>query len=176
MSSDDNIRLESTSDSDEQVAEALFQPEIVHEQTLTVIEPGKRLPWGGTEHSEPTIKVSSQVLPGRELHQDMLTFARRASEFQQETADFSQIVGDSTAQIPEAARREILRAPNGPQITYALAHYPSLTSELCNMSPIAAARRVRELSAELESGDLGEIPYGEYCELRKSQSQHRRRR
>ena len=170
------VKIESSTDSADEVAAAQFQPLVTHEQTLTVIQRGKHIEGQGTEHNEPKIEVSSEVLPGRELRQDELTFARRAAEFQKEANDFSSVLTNSGVLIPESCKRELLRLPNGAAVAYGLALTPSLAAQLCAMNPIDAAKRVRELSAELESGNLGELNYQEFTQLRDAQSRQRRRR
>jgi hypothetical protein len=82
-----------------------------------------RLRGGGTVHSEPDVENTSQVVPSRELKGNALEYDQRVREFKKQQPNFSALIDQST-EIPLAARDQILRKRNGPDIALFLSFAP----------------------------------------------------
>jgi len=116
--------------------------------TVTVSQQGRRTATGGTEHTEPVVENYSEVIPGEELREDLSIYNRKVEDFKKECADFDEKVGQDIP-IFLSVRNTILQMPNGPQIAHFLGSNPKLAVALSNLHPLDAARRVREMSADL---------------------------
>jgi len=62
---------------------------------------------------------------------------------------------DPNTQLPLTVRDEILRMENGPEIVEFLAFCPDVCAQLCLLDPLEAARKVSEMSEDL---DWGRVP------------------
>jgi len=104
------VKIEST-DSKAEREMATFAP---YSSVSVTVQPIRR-PDGGTEAAEPDVETSSKVVPGRELMENATEYDRRVQEFKKQQPNFSTLVDQST-EIPLAARNQIFRMRNGPDI------------------------------------------------------------
>jgi hypothetical protein len=145
-----NLRVESTTDSELDCRVAEQQAYIAAPQACVVSCRSVQLEDGSTEHAPEEIQGGSTVImPGRELRENMEAHNRRLANYKEECPDFDSIVGSADAPITTAVRDQILRMPNGPDVTFFLASYPTVTDELFAMHPLDAADYVEEISQAL---------------------------
>jgi hypothetical protein len=116
------------------------------------------------------------ILPGRELREDTEAHFRRVEEFKQERPDFLAVLGASDLRVPQSVHDEILRMKNGPDVTYFLAQYPDVTSELNSMHPLDAADYIEEISQELDRAKMpgDDVDISQWLRLR-NQSERKRK-
>jgi hypothetical protein len=133
---------------------------------------------GSTEHAPEEVQGGSTViLPGRELRENMEAHNRRLANYKEECPDFDAVVGSSDLPITAAVHDQIVKMPNGPDITRFLAIYPNVTRELFEMHPFDAADAIVEISDELvrakQPGDTLDV--SDWLRLR-NQSVERKKR
>jgi hypothetical protein len=143
-----NIEIVST-DSELEQRMAELQPYVEAAQAVVTTCRSVRLRDGSTEHAPEEVEGSAVIMPGRELRHNREAYNRRVDAFQEDCPDFAAIVGSSDLPITQAVHDEILRMPNGPDVTFFLAQYPSVANELFCMHPLDAATYVEEISQEL---------------------------
>jgi len=78
--------------------------------------------------------------------------------------------------LPLAAIDEITRQRNGPEIVEFLAFAPDVCAQLCLLDPIEAARKVSEMSEDLDVGRMPDdsMDYETFRDLRNEQEASRR--
>jgi hypothetical protein len=150
------LRVESTTDSElEQSCSELLQPYNVHEVTVTVASQPQVRSDGAIERVEPTVETSSAVVPGRELWENRQAYSQKLEEYKRDHPDFAKYADPATV-IPLSVQDEIVRMPNAPEIVEFLSFAPDVCAELCRLHPLDAARRVAEMSEDLDWGRLPE--------------------
>jgi len=75
----------------------------------------------------------------------MQTCSQRVEEFKKQNPNFSALVDQST-EIPLAARDQIFRMRNGPDIALFLSFAPDVCSHLCKMDPVKAAETIEDIN------------------------------
>jgi hypothetical protein len=150
------LKVESSTDSelDQSCAEVL-QPYNVREVTVTVAAQPRVRSDGAIERGEETIETASAVVPGRELQENMRAYSKRLEDYKREHPQFGQYADPNTP-LPLAVRDEILRMPNGPEIVEFLSFAPDVCAKLCELHPLEAARRVQDMSEDLDWGRMPE--------------------
>lgn len=149
------LRVESTTDSELHQAYAeLLQPSNINAVTVTVASAPQVRADGAIEHVEPTTEVDSAFVRGDELRQNMMTYTRGLDQYKTNHPQFAQYA-DPNTQLPIAVRDEILRMENGPEIVEFLAFSPDVCAQLCLLDPVEAARKVAQMSEDL---DWGRVP------------------
>ena len=106
------------------------------------------------ERTEPIVEASSDFAASEELRQNMITYSRRLQDYKRDHPNFAQYADPATP-LPLAVRDEILRMENAPDIVEFLSFAPDVCVELCKLHPLDAARRVQEMSDDL---DWGRVP------------------
>jgi hypothetical protein len=150
------ILIESSTDDPKDIVTAnMFQPRVVHEQTVTLSHAHRPSePGGPTEPSERlTEERYGGVVDGAELRADQARFLRGLAEACEADPQFDREVqsGDSGL-ISEGVRRAILKAENSVQTYHFLCVSPEVTDELARMDPYLAAVAVRQISKDLQNG------------------------
>ena len=149
------LKIESTTDSEfNQSCSELLQPYSVREVTVTVAAEPRVRSDGAIERVEPTVDTSSAVVPGQELQENFRAYSKRLEEYKAGHPHFAEHADPNTP-LPIAVRDEIVRMPNGVEITEFLAFCPDVCEALSRLHPLDAARRVHEMSEDL---DLGRMP------------------
>src|SRR6516225_5189882 len=147
-----NLRIDSA-DSKAEREMATFAPYSSISVTVTAARQPTRRPDGGIEAAEPDVETSSKVLPGRELMENAAEYDRRVQEFKKQQPNFTALVDQST-EIPLAARDQIFRMRNGPDIALFLSFAPDVCSHLCKMDPVKAAETIEDISHDLDYGNI----------------------
>jgi hypothetical protein len=149
------LKVEGTTDNEfDQACAEVLQPYVQRELTVTVSAQPQVRADGAIERAEPTVETTSVVTPGRELQENARAYSKRLEEYKAGHPQFAQY-GDPNAPISIAVRDEILRMPNGVEITEFLAFCPDVCEALNKLHPLVAARRVQEISDDL---DWGRVP------------------
>ena len=149
------LKVESTTDSEfDQACSESLQPYNLREITVTVAAQPEVRADGAIERVEPTVETSSAVVAAQELQQNFRAYSKRLEEYKAGHPEFGRY-GDPNAPIAVAVRDEILRMPNGVEITEFLAFCPDVREALNKLHPLEAARRVQEISDDL---DWGRVP------------------
>jgi|SRR5215469_1427505 len=169
------LKVESTTDSefDQSCSESL-QPYSAREITVTVASQPQVREDGAIERGEEMVETSSAVIPGEELRQSMQTYSRRLEHYKQEHPQFAQFADPATP-LPLSARDEILRMSNAPEIVEFLSFAPDVCAKLCELHPLDAARRVQEISDDLDWGRVPEdrVDYSTWRDERNRQKASR---
>jgi hypothetical protein len=147
-----NLRIEST-DSKAEREMATFAPYSSVSVTVTSSRQPIRRPDGGTEAAEPDVETSSKVVPSRERMENASEYSRRVEAFKKQQPNFSELVNQPT-EIPQAARDQIFRMRNGPEIALFLSLSPEVCSALCKMDPMKAADTIEDISDDLGWGNI----------------------
>jgi hypothetical protein len=147
------LSIESSTDSKAAREMATFAPYSSVSVTVTAARQPVRRPDGGTEAAEPDVETSSKVMAGRELMENAMEYDRRVQEFRKQQPNFSTLVNQPT-EIPVAARDQIFRMRNGPEIALFLSFAPEVCSHLCKMDPVKAAETIEDISDDLNWGNI----------------------
>jgi hypothetical protein len=168
------LKIDSTDSEFDQACSESFQPYNVNENTVTVSAQPRVREDGAIEREEPLIETSTVVTPGRELQENARAYSTRLEEYKAGHPQFGRY-GDPNAPIAIAVRDEILRMPNGVEITEFLAFCPDVREALNKLHPLEAARRVREISDDLDWGRVPEdrVDYSTWRDLRNRQEASR---
>ena len=104
-------------------------------------------------------------------------YDRRVQEFKKQQPNFSALVDQST-EIPLAARDQILRMRNGPDIALFLSFAPEVCSALCKMDPMKLADTIEDVSDDLDYGNIptSKISYSAFREARNREKAPRARK
>jgi hypothetical protein len=148
------LKIDSTDSEFDQACSESFQPYNVNEITVTVSAQPRVREDGATERTEPVVETTSVVTPGRELLENARAYSKRLDAYKAGHPEFARY-GDPDAPIAIAVRDEILRMPNGVEITEFLAFCPDVREALNKLHPLEAVRRVQEMSDDL---DWGRVP------------------
>jgi|SRR6516165_6098206 hypothetical protein len=148
------LRVESTTDDElAQSCAEVLQPYNLHEIVVTVAAQPQVLSDGAIERVEPTVETSSAVVPAGELEENMRAYSKRLEDYKRDHPQFAQYADPNTP-LPLAVRDEILRMSNGPEIVEFLSFTPDVCEALCKLHPLEAARRVQEMSDDLDWGRM----------------------
>ena len=148
-----NLRIEST-DSKAEREMATFAPYSTVAITVSTAHQPVRTKDGGTEHAPEDVQNLSAVVPGRELTQNAAEYNQRVDAFKKQQPNFSELVNQSTDEIPLAAHDQILRMRNGPEISLFLRFAPEVCSALRKMDPAKAAETIENISHDLDYGNI----------------------
>jgi hypothetical protein len=147
-----NVKIDSTdSDLDQRVAS--LQPYTSIQLTITTARPSVQQDDGTTEAAEPQVQNLRELVPGRELAENMELYADRVEEFKEQFPDFTKYVNQDIA-IPLTVRDEILRQPNGPDIALFLGFAPDVIEQLLKMHPLDAARCIESIGEDLKNAEV----------------------
>jgi hypothetical protein len=145
-----NLRVESSTDSELDCRAAEQQAYIAAPQAIVTSCRSVTLEDGSTEHLPEDIEGGRAViLPGRDLQMNREAHNRRVAAYKEECPDFDTVVGSSDLPITAAVHNQIVKMPNGPDITRFLAIYPNVTHELFAMHPFDASDYIEEISQAL---------------------------
>src|SRR6516162_5529807 len=139
-----NLRIEST-DTKAEREMATFAP--YHTVSITVSTARQPVVSddGTIEHAPEDVQNLSGVMPGRELMENAAEYDRRVQEFKKQQPNFSELVNQPT-EIPLAARDQIFRMRNGPDIALFLSFAPEVCSALCKMDPMKLADTIEDIN------------------------------
>ena len=171
-----NLRIDST-DSEAERGLAGLQPYKTLSVTIAVARPPVQREDGSVEHAPEDVQNLSGVVPGRELLEAMQTYSQRVEEFKKQNPNFTALVDQST-EIPLAARDQILRMRNGPEIALFLSFAPEVCSALCKMEPADAAESIEDMGRDLDWGNLptNRVRYSEWKAMRNREKAPRMRK
>jgi len=171
------LKIDSTDSDFDAACSEVFQPYSVREVTVTVAAQPQVREDGAIERGEETVETSSAVVPGEELRQNMQTYSRRLEEYKASHPQFAQFADPNTPPAI-AVRDEILRMKNGPEITEFLSFAPDVCEALNKLHPLDAARRVQEISDDLDWGRVPEdrVDYSTWRDERNRQEASRARK
>lgn len=176
------LTIESTSDTPDQIAAALFAPTEVRGPVVTVATRSVQTSRGGLEHPDDEVALEDHrtAVPGQELTDDQRAFKARADEYALSYPDFGQVLNQG-GEIPLACQRTILKLQNGPQVAHFLATTGTeVRAALCNLAAegkvLQAVARTRQIGADLERMNWNlEGDYTQYRDSRNAADRLRRR-